>query len=361
MNTRDSGPDKLDILKEDALANIEKLLRLWKIDYTKVNDLEYDFLSPSRIDNNFGAVRFNIEKGLGADFANTGFSDENFKNFGEGFDRTDFGFSANRNVSFGFDIIGLAQRVHNSKSYKQAARDLEADIRVIRDDKDFIRADLDAHIKRTAKALEASKVRIDYAKRVAKYCYSFIDTLGQTYLKSRGLDISHNEPVIKFHAKVMCKDVKKALPALIFMIQNEPNGEIQGIHRIYLKEDGSGKADVPEPKKALGIVKGNAIWFGKPDKKLYIVEGPENALTLLHCGAKFVACAINAANMPMLTIPKGVEFIVICPDRDPAGFKSAAQCRVAYDTYRLEVCYPTEKLLKNGKYADLNDLLIGRE
>ena len=59
-----------------------------------------------------------MSKRKGADFASVDFTEQDFKSFGKGFDRTDFGFSRNKAVSYAFDIIGLCQRIHGLSTYK---------------------------------------------------------------------------------------------------------------------------------------------------------------------------------------------------------------------------------------------------
>lgn len=358
MSTTSRAPTKTDILKEDALANIERLFRYWGLQFFRVNDDEIDFINPMRQDENFGAVRFNITKGIGADFSNTAFTEADFNNIGAGFDRSDFGFSDNKNISYGFDIIGLCQRLYNLPTYKEGERILRKHLGEIDKVAPIKKADLDASIKRKMGNAEQIIKRVDYAKTILKHCKSYPDTLADVYFKSRGIHLTDEELNIRFHPRVMCADLNKPLPAVVFMIKNSPEGEVRGIHRIYLANDGMGKAPINDPKRALGDVKGNGIWFGNPSPELHIAEGPENALTLRVCGAAFVVCGISAVNMSSLSIPPYVKKVIVCPDPDEAGKKAALKCKLNYIKYNPEIVFPTKVVLPNGKYADLNDLLM---
>jgi DNA primase len=124
---------------------------------------------------------------------------------------------------------------------------------------------------------------------------------------------------------------------LIFRVSKLPETETMAAHRIYLKRDGSGKADVPAPKKALGAKQGNAIWFGTPGASLQVAEGPESALSVRACGYPFVACTIDAGNMGDIDVPDCVKEVVIIPDNDNAGRLGAARLLIKLSGNGLKV------------------------
>lgn len=359
MTTTSSMSDKYALLREDALQNIEVLFSVWGLDWTKVSDTEYDFKNPTRIDNNFGAARFNVEKGIGADFANSGFSDIDFSGFGSGFDRTDFGFSSNRAVSHGFDIISLYRHLHNSPSYRDAANALEKQLKLLEKDGSIKRAAFDAAALRAEQIRKKKHKMRTLAFNLLAYCKPYKGTLGQTYLEARKIILKSDEPNIRFHNNVYNSEVNKYFPALVFPIQDKPLGDVKGIHRIYLDPEGYRKAPLAEAKVALGEVSGNGIWFGNPGETLCIAEGPENALTLRMVAYDFVVCTVFSTNFASLTIPKYVKNIVLCPDPDQAGIRGAVKAKKNYQGRNITVRYPKPILLDNGKYADFNDILMG--
>ena len=55
------------------------------------------------------------------------------------------------------------------------------------------------------------------------------------------------------------------------------------LHRTYLMQDGSGKAQVEPPKAMLGNVSGGAVRLAKASGPLVVAEGIETALSLC-CG-----------------------------------------------------------------------------
>jgi len=361
MGTTSSRETAILLIKESALTNIEKLFTYWNLQWTKVNNIEYDFINPLRQDKHFGAVRFNTEKGIGADFSNSMFKDDDIKSFGEGFDREDFGLSKNTKIAYGFDIIGLCQRIKGLSSYNQAAVQIIKDLDAISKDPEFIKVSVENYKKRIEKNAEDAKRKIVYSNVMLSHAKPYKGTIGEKYLLNRGIDLKEQEPDVRFHHAVMCKEANAPFPALLFVIRNQPHKEATGVHRIYLSRDGETKAPVKIQKMALGDMKGNAIWFGTLGPKLYICEGPENALTLRYLGADFVACAINAGNIHNLSIPKGVKEVIVCPDLDNAGMIAGQKSQITYKSYSVSIQFPTKKLLKNGKYADINDLITGKE
>ncbi|MGA9268070.1 MAG: VapE domain-containing protein [Rhodomicrobium sp.] len=80
-----------------------------------------------------------------------------------------------------------------------------------------------------------------------------------------------------------------------------------------------------------------AIWFGEPSGTLYVTEGPEDALTLREAGYAFVACSVSSGNMCNLTIPEGIQHVIIFQDNDEAGEKAAKKAAHAYAAQAKEV------------------------
>lgn len=324
---------KYDQLREKALANFELLLDYWGIEFKQINEQEYDFLSPNRADSNFGACRFNIEKGRGADFAGIRITDKAYSSLGVGFTEDDFvGFAQGTATKIGFDIIGLAQRVQKENTYKAAAKRLQTDLQELSSNSEFIIPARDAAEKRRALAVKKNKQLISYAFKIWAACekIEIKNSPAEVYFKSRGLeDIS--EKTIRYHPAIKNRELQKAVPTILFKVQEKPNGELVALHRIYLQEDGTKKANVSSPKMALARIMGSGIWFGEPSETLAIVEGPENALTAKYVyNMGFVVCSISAANFSNLTIPKYVRELVLLPDDDAAGLSAYKKAVIAY-------------------------------
>ena len=93
------------------------------------------------------------------------------------------------------------------------------------------------------------------------------------------------------------------------------NGRITGVHRTWLRPDGSGKADLPEPRKALGELHGQGVCFGTPDAVLLAGEGIETMLALrsvlLHLPS---VAALSAAHLGALRLPDSLKRLPDYPD-----------------------------------------------
>lgn len=330
-----------DFLKERALIHFEMLLALWKIDYQCIGENEYDFLSPTREDTNFGACRFNVAKGIGADFAGMRYGKSEFEQIGSGFSRDDFsGFTEYGASNPNFDIIGLSQRIHNISTYSEAAQRLKQDLDQI-DGGNVDTAYLSGQIalRHEQREIQRQKMR-DIASRYWRYCRDIKNTIGETYLNSRGIYMQDHdiEPSMKFNNRVFNQELQLYIPAVIFKVSDKPDGNLLAVHRIWISRDGTRKARLEENKKAVGSIQGNGIWFGAPDKTLYVCEGPEEALTirLVH-NRKFVVSTVYSTNYHNLTIPEYVENVFLVPDADPAGLSAAAKAEVEYSRQNKKV------------------------
>lgn len=345
---------KLDMLREKALANLELLFDHWKLEYTKVDDDEYDFINPTRNDNNFGACRFNKRKGLGADFTGASFSELDFKQIGIGFDRSDFGTDTKAGqTSFGFDIIGLTQRIFNCATYRDAANLLSEHLTNLSKTTELVKADITSAIKRQFEADERNKKIVEIAKKTWNVCLPVEGTIGEKYLHSRSIRLNRYPTSIRYRSKIYNAETKGVLPAILFKVSLGLNTPLEAIHRVYIKEDGSGKANLHTPKAALGKIKGLGIWFGEENSTLYICEGPENALSILSLGFKFVVSTIDSANFPNLTIPTMVKQIVLMPDGDEAGVTASKKAIKAYENIELKINFPPKK--EDNPKWDWND------
>lgn len=329
------APRGYELLRERALIHFETLLALWKIDYQLVGKDEYDFLSPTRRDDtSFGACRFNCAKGIGADFAGISYTYEDFKKIGLGFNKEDFaGFTQYGEAKNTFDVIGLCQRIHNLNSYSEAYNKLKKDLDSIdggKVDNSFLAgqiAERQAH-----RDAQKEKMRL-IADRQWKYGRDIKGTIGETYLNSRGIHMQDHdiEPNIKFNAKVFNMELDRYIPAVLFKVSPSLDGELKAIHRIWIAADGSRKARLTENKKALGSIEGNGIWFGIPDERLYVCEGPEEGLNVKYSIERnFVVSTVYATNYHNLTIPDFVKIVVLVPDEDEAGLTAAGKAHEAY-------------------------------
>lgn len=358
-NSNNSRLEKYKQLEEIGLANLPQLLdRLgvqWR--YVPGSTKEIDILATWRGDNHFGSCRFNSETGVGADFADQPFSQDDLNKLGVGFDFNDIYHKPGRNNTSYFHLLGLMQRIHDC-GYRRAAAILAETL-----------MELGGNLVASAEALEQRQLSAQQKRQRAQQqaqqiwtarAFNYEGTLGETYLSRRGIKLPNVERDIKFVPQLYCAETTSYVPALLFAIRETPKSPILGAHRIYLDEDGN-KAQLNDPKRALGSVKGNGIWFGQPDRTLCIAEGPETALSLITMGYKFVCCAVWASNLGNINLGRLMEEVgdlqnvIVCADNDDAGKRHAMNAAEHYNELAgvgVRIMFPSDDC------KDFNEMLL---
>lgn len=175
----------------------------------------------------------------------------------------------------------------------------------------------------------------------------------ERYLASRGIEIPIPH-TIRCHPSLRYDGLHIG-PAMVARISVWPSVEPVALHRTWLRLDGSGKADVPTPKKMLGPVRGGAVRLGRVDHRLIIAEGIETGLSLLQATDRPVWAALSTSGMRALVLPElpfaGV--ITIAADADEAGIKAAEACRKKWlaEGRTVHIAVP------GTAGADFNDIL----
>jgi Toprim domain-containing protein len=119
---------------------------------------------------------------------------------------------------------------------------------------------------------------------------------------------------------------------------------VRAVHLTKLKPDGSGKADVPNPKITIGSAPGVPLVLAPCNDLLglFIAEGIEDALTA-HCGPSLGAWAAGAAGrLPDLAaaVPDYVECVSLQPDGDAVGQRYSTELAKRLDARGIEVRWP---------------------
>ena len=149
-------------------------------------------------------------------------------------------------------------------------------------------------------------------------------------------------------------------PAIVAALARAPEGPVEAIGRVWLADDGRGKASVAPNKAALGPIKGLACWMGTPSARLVVAEGLEDALSILAAGAAFVCAAFTGDNIANLTPPPGVAEIVVFGDRakngeglDAVGARAVARARPRWEAAGVAV----RVVVAGAPHKDANDVL----
>src|SRR3546814_15334527 len=97
-------------------------------------------------------------------------------------------------------------------------------------------------------------------------------------------------------------------------------GGITGAHRTWLATDGSDKAPIETPRRAMGDLLGHAVRFGASGEVMAAREGIETLLSL-RCVLPEMAmpAALSAAPLSAILFPYTLRRLYIPRDHDPAG------------------------------------------
>lgn len=192
-------------------------------------------------------------------------------------------------------------------------------------------------------------------------------TPAAAYLRSRGIeiDLPHTllfsriaPPQIEGNG-VLAANGPDPLPALIAVITN-PAGELVGIQRTYLTEDGR-KAATTDPKGkvkfSLGNPLGGAIQLGPPAASILVTEGLEDGLTLAQALGRSVWVAAGTKMLAAMAFPPSVRAVVIGADGDEPGRVAADNAAAAYSEAGLAV-----RIMRPASgFKDFNAQLLGTE
>lgn len=151
-------------------------------------------------------------------------------------------------------------------------------------------------------------------------------TSAETYLHARGLHLRLPKS-LRFARLPFGRG--KSLPCVVALVEDVEK-KIIGIQRTFVREDGSGKADVPTPKLSLGRISGGAIRLAPAGSTLVVTGGLEDGLTLQQELGHAVWCAAGEGNLANMVLPPSVKSVVIGADRDDCGEAHAQRAANAY-------------------------------
>jgi hypothetical protein len=171
----------------------------------------------------------------------------------------------------------------------------------------------------------AAKARDTVAAAARLYALSIPvpGTLAETYLRGRGITARLDWSALRFHPACYYRAGEdaplEAWPALIAAV-TDACGRLTGLQRTWLANDGSGKAPLADPRRAMGRLLGNAVRFGEPDDVLAAGEGVETVLSLLSLFPSLpMAAALSSAHLAAFLFPARLRRLYVLRDNDAAG------------------------------------------
>ncbi len=161
------------------------------------------------------------------------------------------------------------------------------------------------------------------ARRLFAMSQPIAGTPVETYLRSRGIAALHEIGALRFHPGCYYRPegggATRELPAMVAAV-TDLAGRQTGAHRTWLAADGSGKAEVETPRRAMGALLGHGVRFGVAQDVLAAGEGIETVLSARSASIDLpVLAALSAAHLAAILFPKSLRRLYVLRDRDPAG------------------------------------------
>ena len=148
-------------------------------------------------------------------------------------------------------------------------------------------------------------------------------TLAETYLRARSITCLAGTAALRFHPRCYYRSEEDApteiRPAMIAAV-TDLDGRQTGAHRTWLAADGSGKAPVETPRRAMGDLLGHGVRFGVAGEVLAVGEGIETVLSPRQVLPRMpMLAALSAAHLAAVLFPPALRRLYVLRDRDPAG------------------------------------------
>ena len=176
---------------------------------------------------------------------------------------------------------------------------------------------------RRSKALTGTP---EAARRLLAASRPVAGTIAAVHLAGRGITDLTGCEALHFHPRCWYRpseddepDVDTGWPAMIAAV-TDLDGSVTGVHRTWLTRDGSAKAPIAYPRRAMGHLLGNGIRFGAAGPVMIAGEGVETLLSLRQVMPMMPAIAgTSAAHLAAILFPDTLRRLYVARDDDPAG------------------------------------------
>jgi putative DNA primase/helicase len=150
----------------------------------------------------------------------------------------------------------------------------------------------------------------------------------EVYLQGRGLGRLPDDVIdVRYHPR--CPRGADRLPAMVALMRDVVTNAPAGVHRTFLRSDGTGKADVHPAKMMLGRAAGAVVKL-TPDEDvlagLGLCEGLEDGIAIMNMGWRPIWAGLSAVAMARFPVLPGIEALTLFQDADPPGRSAADRC-----------------------------------
>ncbi len=161
------------------------------------------------------------------------------------------------------------------------------------------------------------------ARRLFAMAKPIFGTLVERYLLRRTILPTPDLTALRYHSHCYYRPDEhsptETWPAMIAAV-TDLAGTITGAHRTWLARDGSDKAPIVTPRRAMGNLLGHAVRFGRADDVMTAGEGIETMLSLRKLMSTMpMAAALSAPHLAAMLFPATLRRLYIARDDDPAG------------------------------------------
>jgi hypothetical protein len=178
------------------------------------------------------------------------------------------------------------------------------------------------------------------ARRLFASAKPMLGTIAETYLRSRSITGMGDLDCLRFHpgCYYRANDAapRETWPALIAAV-TDLDGAVTGLLRTWLARDGSGKAPLATPRRALGRLLGSGVRLGRAIDVMAAGEGLETMLSLrVVLPTMPMVAALSSAHLAALILPTGLRRLYIARDNDRAGHRAADALGIRANADRIE-------------------------
>ncbi|MGX1097314.1 DUF7146 domain-containing protein [Amorphus sp. MBR-141] len=186
----------------------------------------------------------------------------------------------------------------------------------------------------------SSRDPVTSARRLFAAAEPIPGTIVEAYLRNRGITALHETGSLRFHPRCYYRSDAhtpiRPLPAMVAAV-TDLSGQITGVHRTWLAPNGSDKAAITTPRRAMGHLLEHAVRFGGADDVIAVGEGIETILSVRTALPNLpMAAALSATHLAAIAFPPGLRRLYIVRDSDPAGDRARDSLIARADAATIE-------------------------